>query len=426
MVRTKEFRVPTSRRVEFIDITPLLEMAVGESGIQRGLAHIILRHTSAALTLQEFEPGLLEDFKNFLGKFASDDPEVPEFLHNRTWLRPVPPDEPKNADAHIKSLFMGNSRVVPVEDSRPVLGTWQRLILVEMDGPREREVTIMTQGDTALEGFRGYWAEKAEIINAAMEPYLEKQWMGEVLQASKYIMRGGKRIRGVLTVLICEALGGDMDKALDAAVAVEMVHCSTLVKDDFQDGDARRRGDLAAWAVWGIRRATALVDVTIPHALSIVRKYGVEAVNATVDAWKEVGTGQVKDLFLSTFKGKRVYEEIVKSKTGALFGLAATLGAIAAKATKKEKRLAANYGRSLGYLFQVIDDVSEKEAGKPVSGSFHEWLKGISAQEKVRCLMEEVRELAGGFPDTPYRSYLAELPRFAVESMLTEAKKEIT
>ncbi|MFH1486616.1 MAG: secondary thiamine-phosphate synthase enzyme YjbQ, partial [Chloroflexota bacterium] len=224
--------IETSRKVEFIDLTPLLEGTVRRSGIWRGLAHVILKHTSASISVQEFEPNLLDDFESFLKRFASDDPEVPRFWHNQLWRRPDrPPDESLNADAHIKSLFMGNSRVIPVEGGRPDLGTWQRIILVEMDGPREREVTIMVQGDTALEGFKAYWGEKSQVITAAMAPYLEKQWMGDALEASRYLMRGGKRIRGVLALLICEALGGDMDKALDAAVAVEMVHASSLAKD---------------------------------------------------------------------------------------------------------------------------------------------------------------------------------------------------
>jgi len=423
VIYTKAFKIPTARRVDFIDLTPFLNQAVGESGVHKGLAHVILKHTSASISIQEFEPNLLGDFETFLKGFASDDPEVPQLLHNQLWRRPDrPADEPLNADAHIKSLFMGNSRVVTVEGGKPDLGTWQRIILVEMDGPREREVSIMVQGDTALEGFKAYWGEKSQVITAAMAPYLEKQWMGDVLEASRYLMRGGKRIRGVLALLICEALGGDMDKALDAAVAVEMVHASSLAKDDVQDGDEYRRGDLATWAIYGVRKATALVDVTIPHALVILRKYNKEAVDVAIDAWRELGIGQVKDLFLAPFRGRRLYDEVVRGKTGALFSLAATLGAIAAKATRPQKALASRYGRQLGYTFQVMDDLADLEEGRPIAASFQEWLEGIPAKEKVRDLVKETQKLAEEFPESIYRQYLAQLPELALQLMMEEAR----
>ena len=420
-MKTKVFKIPTSRRVDFIDVTPFIISSVEESGIDGGIAHVLLKKTSAALAIQEFEPNLLEDFEKFLSQFASDDMEAPIFKHNQMWRRPdVPEDEPKNADAHIKSLFMGSSVVIPVVDGVADFGTWQRAILVEMDGPRERVLTIMTQGDTMQEGLAQYISEKAEVVNKAMEPYIDGRWEGNMLEVSRYLTKGGKRLRGSLAIMMCEALGGDPDKALDAAVAVEMIHAASLARDDIQDGDETRRDSMSAWVMYGIRKAMAMADITIPHAISMLRKYGREAVYTALDSWKQVGVGQAKDLFVSTFRGKGIYEEIIIGKTGALFGLATTLGAISAEADGDLKKDAALFGRNLGAAFQVMDDVADLRAGKSVPDSFTVWLGNDDPEDRIEEMIAELREVSKRFPDSEHRKYLDELPEYAYQAMMAE------
>ncbi|WP_460125104.1 secondary thiamine-phosphate synthase enzyme YjbQ [Stetteria hydrogenophila] len=128
--------VRTSRRVEVIDITrPVEEFAsrVGGSGI----LVVKVPHTTAAVTVNEAEPGLMEDIAEALLKLAPID--YP-WRHNRI---------DNNAHAHIAASIMGDSRVVPVVNGRLVLGTWQRILLVELDGPRRRRVSLyyMKAGD---------------------------------------------------------------------------------------------------------------------------------------------------------------------------------------------------------------------------------------------------------------------------------------
>ena len=420
-MKSKVYKVPTSRRVDFIDVTTFISSAVEESGIDHGLAHIFLKHTSAALAIQEFEPNLLEDFEGFLSQFASDDMEDPVFKHNQMWRRPdVPEDEPKNADAHIKSLFMGTSVVIPVVDGVADFGTWQRAILVEMDGPRERILTVMTQGDSAQEGLAQYISEKADIVNKAMEPYIDGRWEGNMLEVSRYLTKGGKRLRGSLAIMMCEALGGDAEKALDAAVSVEMIHAASLARDDIQDGDESRRGSAAAWVMYGIRKAMAMADIAIPHAISMLRKYGREAVYTALDSWKQVGVGQAKDLFMGSFRGKGVYDEIIMGKTGALFGLATTLGAIAAEAEDDLKKDAALFGRNLGAAFQVFDDIADLRSGKSVPDSFTSWLGSDDPEDRAEELIAELREISQRFPDSEHRKYLEELPEYAFQAMMAE------
>ena len=422
MLHTATFRVPTAKPVDVIDVTVPIAEAVELSGIQAGLATVILKHTSAAICIQENETNLIQDFEEFLHAWLKDDPEEPRYNHNQLWKRPdVPANEPRNAAAHLKSLLIGNSCVIPIKNGKLDLGQWQRVLLLEMDGPREREVNVMTMGDAGPAKIQEYWSERSEVINAAIEPYLNTAFVGDALKTSRYITKGGKRIRGVLTLLTCEALGGDMDRAMDAAVAVEILHAASLAKDDVQDGDKKRRGGPSAWVVYGIRNATSMADVMVPHAISMTKKYGKEAVYAVVEAWREIGMGQMKDLLLGSFKSGRVYEEIAKGKTAALFAMATTLGAIAANAPKAERKRAADYGRKIGYLFQAVDDYADIEAGLQPPDSFRAWA-GDDPKEHIEGMMTQIEMIADEFPDTPQREVLIGMPRFAYNAMVLEAR----
>lgn len=422
MVKTDTFSVETTDKIQVVNITPQVEGIISRSGIRQGIVTIMARHTTAGICVNENEPQLLKDMTAYLADMAKENPDKP-YLHDCMWLRPnCGATEPHNAPAHIKQLFIGNSQTIPVKDGHLDFGQWQQVLLIEQDGPRIREVTVTTTGETVKDGLAKYWGEKAELVNQAIEPFLDKTWEGEMLGMGRYMTKGGKRIRGVLALLMCQCLGGDMDRAMDAAVAMEIIHSATLAKDDAQDGDKTRRKGVAAWVAYGFRKVTGMVDVMIPHALSIVKKYGREAVYVTIDAWKEIGTGQVKDLFLSSFRDGKVYEEIVAGKTAALFGLSATLGAIASGADKDTKKIATEYGRRLGTLFQVADDLADAEEGRSVPICFEEWIKGNGINATVGGLISKVKDKVQMLPDNEYRKYLEELPQAALERMLEEAK----
>lgn len=425
-------KIPTAKRVDVIDVTPLIKKAVGDSDTHDGYAHVFVQHTSCGLAVQEAEVNLVHDVKEFLAQLAPEDPEGARYWHNQLDRRPgAPPNEPLNGDSHLKSLLLSNSRTVPILNGDLALGRWQSVLLFEFDGPRERELVIMVDGVSANDSFASYLKERRELIDAAIGPFLDEHWEGEVVGAARYIAKGGKRLRGALVLLICEALGGNRDKALDAAVALEVLQAASLAKDDLQDGDELRRGGAAAWIAFGIRRAVAMADVMVPHAITMVEKYGREAVSATVKAWAAIGAGQVKDLFITPLRGRHgrgLYDEIVRQKTGTLFGLAATLGAIASNAPPVQRAVARDYGIALGYAFQVMDDLAEKEAGRESTPAFEQWIteQDKSAREKLAELVAEVEKLGGQFPESAYRNYLIKLPTFAWDAMVREeaARKE--
>lgn len=425
MIKSKTFSINTSRKTQVINITKSVSDIVAWSGVRNGMAIVHSSHTTLGIGVNENETNLLTDTENWLEGFVKENPDKP-FLHDCMWLRPeCPATEPHNAPAHLTNTFIGPSKVIPVINGQLALGKWQQVLAYELDGKRNnREVMVMVQGDIIEDGLEGYWREKAQLINEAIDPYLDKTWEGEMLGMSQYIARGGKRLRGVLALLVCECLGGDVDKAMDAAVAVEITQSASLAKDDLQDGDKIRRKGMAAWVAYGARKATGMVDVMIPHALAMLKKYGSEAVYVALDAWKEMGTGQVKDLFLGNVRDKDVYEEIIKSKTAALFGLATVLGAIASKANKAQKKAASDYGRALGTLLQVADDWADSLSQKAIPISFEAWAEG-DIKGKVDELIKKTEKSAMVFPDNEFRNYLVEMPRFIVDKMLGEAEKKV-
>ena len=120
----------TSKRVEILDITNQVEKEVEKADSKEGIVLVYSPHTTTAIVINEAERGLLEDLINSISNLI---PERSNYLHNRI-------DD--NADAHIRASLLGNAVVVPFENKRLLLGTWQRILFVEFDGPRNRKVVV--------------------------------------------------------------------------------------------------------------------------------------------------------------------------------------------------------------------------------------------------------------------------------------------
>ncbi len=134
-VFTRELRVTTHRRLEAIDITHLVEDVFDESGIKNGLCMVFVPHATSAIIANEAEPGLMQDYIDLIKEVFKPDHG---WRHNRI---------DNNAHAHLAAALIGPSRVFPVIDGRCVRGTWQNIILLELDGPRTRRVVIQVVGE---------------------------------------------------------------------------------------------------------------------------------------------------------------------------------------------------------------------------------------------------------------------------------------
>lgn len=136
MKNTREIlEIRTQQRVEIQDITTELEGILSRSGVREGLLNVYSRHSTSGVVVNENESGLLKDFKSALEKIV---PEGAGYKHDRI---------DNNADSHIRGFLLGGSQTVPVENGRMMLGTWQSVFFVELDGPRHRKLTITIIGE---------------------------------------------------------------------------------------------------------------------------------------------------------------------------------------------------------------------------------------------------------------------------------------
>ena len=144
LIRHHNLQLTTGDGIALHDVTPQIESYLAESGVQHGFVTITSRHTTTALTINENEERLLEDVQTFLTQLV---PPRAHYLHNDIHLRDCPPDEPENAHSHLAAMILGSSEVIPVSEGRAVLGQYQSIMLVELDGPRERSVAVQICGE---------------------------------------------------------------------------------------------------------------------------------------------------------------------------------------------------------------------------------------------------------------------------------------
>ncbi|MBD1864375.1 MULTISPECIES: secondary thiamine-phosphate synthase enzyme YjbQ [Trichocoleus] len=141
----KLIEIKTSQGINIHDITPQIEAVLATTSIQNGQVLVFSRHTTTALAINEHEERLLQDIKKYLEKLA---PESDRYLHNDLHLRPnIPEDEPMNAHSHLMAITLSTSEVIPVVNGKLALGTYQSILLFELDGPRDRTVLCQISGE---------------------------------------------------------------------------------------------------------------------------------------------------------------------------------------------------------------------------------------------------------------------------------------
>jgi secondary thiamine-phosphate synthase enzyme len=121
--------VSTKRKREVVDITELCRKQLANQKATTGVCHVFVLHTTAALTIADLDPGTDLDL---LDAFEAMVPKL-KYRH---------PHDPAHVGDHILSALIGTSVCFPVKNGEPMLGSWQRIILVELDGPRRRELVI--------------------------------------------------------------------------------------------------------------------------------------------------------------------------------------------------------------------------------------------------------------------------------------------
>jgi len=130
---TRTIRMRTQREGDVIDLTDEVKSVVKDSGIMTGLVHLFVQHSTAALTTIEFEPGVLLDLKRALSVLA---PDTADYAHDSRW-------GDGNGRSHVKAALVGPSLTIPIENGKLLCGTWQQIVLLELDVNAGRERTIV-------------------------------------------------------------------------------------------------------------------------------------------------------------------------------------------------------------------------------------------------------------------------------------------
>ena len=232
---------------------------------------------------------------------------------------------------------------------------------------------------------KSYIKQKGRIIDAALDELIEESRLTPALvEAMKYsLMAGGKRIRPVLCLAACEAVGGDPQKALIAACALEMVHTYSLIHDDLpaMDDDELRRGKATCHIAYDEATAILAGDALLTLAFEVLSSVDSNDGNRA-DKWMQVirlisGAagyqgmiqGQVLDI---ASEGKTLdadeLETMHRLKTGALIEASLACGALLGGANHRQRKLIDDYGRKIGLAFQVTDDLLNVEGNPELMG----------------------------------------------------------
>jgi secondary thiamine-phosphate synthase enzyme len=136
----------TRHPTEFIDLTDRLERLVADVGLSFGILNVQTLHTTTAVVVNEHEPLLLTDFQALLEAAV---PVHRRYHHDDTTVRTVnvTNEERPNGHAHCRALLLPSSVCLNVTDRRLALGRWQRVFFVELDGPRERDISVLAFGE---------------------------------------------------------------------------------------------------------------------------------------------------------------------------------------------------------------------------------------------------------------------------------------
>lgn len=271
-----------------------------------------------------------------------------------------------------------------------------------------------------------YLAERQPQVEAALDAAIRPAYPDTIYDAMRYsLLAGGKRLRPILSLASCEAVGGNADLAMPIACAVEMIHTMSLIHDDLpaMDNDDYRRGKLTNHKVYGEDIAILAGDGLLAYAFEYIatQTTGVSAdrvIKAIAHLAQAVGAdglvgGQVVDL---ESEGKadisvETLTYIHNHKTGALFKSAVVCGAIMGGATELEIAKLSKFAHNIGLAFQIIDDILDitatqaelgKTAGKDLEAQKATYPKLWGLEESKRQadrLVAEAKTILAEFGD---------------------------
>ena len=228
--------------------------------------------------------------------------------------------------------------------------------------------------------------ERAKIFDSALNGNLTHREPRMFYEALRWIpLSGGKRLRPIITMLSCEAVGGVPETTIPLGIALEYMHNSTLIHDDIIDRDKWRRGLQTTHEKFGLSMAIVAGDALIgetyrmlsymapPELGSVIYK---EIIRSIADAAKNFYEGEAMDIEFAHIFDVTLpkYIVMIEKKTAQLYWVAGKGGALIGKGTRKQVENMAEYGKLFGLMFQIKDDLlniltDQAGLGKQMVGS---------------------------------------------------------
>ena len=248
----------------------------------------------------------------------------------------------------------------------------------------------------AIADYQNQFSEFLNTYNVEREPK-------NLYQPIKYILNlGGKRLRPVLTLMTTACFDGDVDRAMDAALAVEVFHNFSLIHDDIMDAAPLRRGQETVHEKWDLNTGILSGDAMLIRAYQLFENYPPETFRELAKLFSktalEVCEGQQYDIDFETRLQVSIpeYLKMIEYKTAVLVGAAMQMGAIVANAPIEDQVRCYDFGKNLGIAFQLQDDYLDAFGnpeifGKQVGGDILENKKTYLFLKAIENGSPEVR-----------------------------------
>jgi geranylgeranyl pyrophosphate synthase len=281
------------------------------------------------------------------------------------------------------------------------------------------------------------------------------------------ILKGGKRLRPLLGAISFKACTGGNESSqlyqdfLEGAVAIELAHGASLVHDDIIDGDLTRRGEAAFYIKTGIDNAILVGHKMLVIGAKLALSHGEKIAQLYVDAWSGTLDGQLNEINFNSkdlqdinitadSKFFQVYSRIIDLKTATLFSAACKAAAYWANAPNEIADLLAEYGREVGFAYQLADDLVDLEKGEMIDSvvipllarlerrsAKNGTLKTRSIRKKIEKRSPEIKKLyleeiskhvnkaqmickSPVLPNNQFKTFLLDAPFYSINKMLKE------
>ncbi|MGN0018855.1 MAG: polyprenyl synthetase family protein [Candidatus Gastranaerophilaceae bacterium] len=260
--------------------------------------------------------------------------------------------------------------------------------------------------------------ELIELVNKKLDEYLPVSYPEEIFESMRYsLLAGGKRLRPIMCLEACKVFGGDIEKALPTACAFEMLHTQSLIHDDLpcMDNDDYRRGKLTNHKKFSESTAVLAGDALISYGQQLIIDKSDLPAETIIKILREhslaagaygIIAGQIVDIAM---EGKpydeKVLEYIHTHKTADLFKAALKSGAHVANANNQQLKTMEDFGQTLGFAFQICDDILDEistfeEMGKTMGKDKKEGkltytaLFGLEKSKcELNCLLDQAYDI---------------------------------